>query len=103
MYYPLGNLHWPSADSIGFRILNKFNTESWPTITESVVQSADSVVQSVNSTADSSSDLARIGVWVWALREIFLICKMFRIRNLTKYLRIDNSRQSRFGSGRAYL
>ena len=45
-----------------------FDRGSWPTITESVVQSADSVVQLADSTADSSSDLARIGVWVLAVR-----------------------------------
>ena len=43
-----------------------FDRQSWPTITESVVQSADSVVQSAYCSADSGSDLARIGVWVWA-------------------------------------
>ena len=34
------------ADYKGFKILNMFDRNSWPTITESVVQSADSVVES---------------------------------------------------------
>ena len=50
-----------SADSSGFRILNGFNKGSRETITKSVVQSADSMT-------NSSSDLARIGIRVWALR-----------------------------------
>ena len=33
-----------------------------------VVQSADSVVESTNSTGDSSPDLARIDLCVWALK-----------------------------------
>ena len=43
------------------------NMESLPTITESVVESANSVVEFIASTADCSPDLARIGLWVLAL------------------------------------
>ena len=68
--------HWPtrkvgrrkSPDSSGFRILNMFNRESLPIITESVFESAVSVVELADSTADSSCDLARIGVWLRAFR-----------------------------------
>ena len=44
-----------SADSSGFRILNMFDWESWLTITESVVESA-------NSTAKSAADPIKIGL-----------------------------------------
>ena len=44
-----------------------FNRGSRPTITESVVESADSVVELAVSTAHSSPDLVRIGEWVRAL------------------------------------
>ena len=37
-----------SADSSGFKILNMFDRESRPTITESVVESADSAVESAD-------------------------------------------------------
>ena len=58
-----------SADYDGFRILNMFNLESRPTITESVVQSADSVVD-WTILLDSNYNLASIGVWIWALSPI---------------------------------
>ena len=61
---------FPSSASSAFTTLNMFERGRWPTITESVVQSADSAVESADSTADSSSDLARIGVWVWALSQL---------------------------------
>ena len=38
----------PSADSRGFKILNMFDRASRPTITESVVESADSAVESAD-------------------------------------------------------
>ena len=69
--FTVGNSQVPSADSSGFRILNMFNRDGWPTITESVVESADIVVHSVDSTVDSISDLARIGVWVWVFKGCF--------------------------------
>ena len=50
--------------------------ESLPTITESVVESANSVVESVDSTADSGPDLARLGVWVWAFRQLHWFCNI---------------------------
>ena len=45
-----------------------FDRGSRPTITESVAESADSVEESAHFTTDSGSNLARIGVWVRALR-----------------------------------
>ena len=39
---------FPSADSRGFKILNMFDRASRPTITESVVESADSAVESAD-------------------------------------------------------
>ena len=44
-----------------------FDRGSQLTIKESVVESVDSVVESADFTAHSRPDLARIGVWVWAL------------------------------------
>ena len=58
---------FPSADSSGSRILNMFNRESQPIITESVVESADSVVESADSTANFTADPVKIGLWVRAL------------------------------------
>ena len=54
----------PPADSSGFRILNMFYTDSWPTITESVVESADSAIESADSVADFTADPAKIGMRV---------------------------------------
>ena len=48
-----------------------FNRESQPIITELVVESADSKIELADSSADSSPDLARIGVWV---REFMNTC-----------------------------
>ena len=45
-----------------------FNTGSRPTITKSVVESADSGIESANSTADSAANPLKIGLWVWALK-----------------------------------
>ena len=59
---------FPTADSRGFRILNMFDMDSRPTITESVVESANSVVQSADSSVDSGPYLARISVWERAFR-----------------------------------
>ena len=51
-----------SADS---RIPNMmFNRGCRPTVTELVLELVDSAVE----TTDSSAGLAKIGVWVWALR-----------------------------------
>ena len=61
--FAIGQLQYNSE----FRISNMFNRESRPTITELVVESADSVVESADSIADSSSDVGRVGMWVWAL------------------------------------
>ena len=55
------------ANSSGLRKLNMFNRGSQPITTESTVESTNSVVKPADSTADSSPDLARIGVRVWAL------------------------------------
>ena len=48
------------------------NRESRPTITESVVEPADSVVELANSTIVSISDLAQIGLWVWAFSGVWM-------------------------------
>ena len=61
----------PSADSSGFRISNMFDRDSRPTITESVVDSADSVVESADSSPDSVPYLARISMWVRAFSLCF--------------------------------
>ena len=45
-----------SQPTSGFRILYMFNEESLPTITESVVESADSAVELADSTTDSAAD-----------------------------------------------
>ena len=50
------------ADSSGFRILNMFNMDSRPTITEPVVESDDSIPES----ADSAENPLKIGLWVRA-------------------------------------
>ena len=55
-----------SADSRGFIILNIIDQVSRPTITESVVESADYAVESADCTADSSEDPVKIGLWVRA-------------------------------------
>ena len=57
---------FPSADSIGSRILNMFNRESRPFFPESVVESTDSVVESADSTADLTADPVKITLWVRA-------------------------------------
>ena len=44
-----------------------FNTGSRPTITKSVVESADSGVESADSITDSAADPVKIGLWVRAL------------------------------------
>ena len=56
------------VDFIVFRILNMFNKESRPTITELVVESADSIAESADSTADSAANPLKIGLWVLALK-----------------------------------
>ena len=43
-----------------------FNTGSRPSITKSVVESADSGIESANSTANSAANPLKISVWVWA-------------------------------------
>ena len=53
-----------SGDSSTFRILNMFNMDSQPTITESVVESANSAIESADSMADFTADPQKIGVWV---------------------------------------
>ena len=60
-----------------------FNRENQPTITESLVQLDDSVVQSADSTADSSPDLSRIGLWVWAFSLTDVLDDKFH--NFTSY------------------
>ena len=45
-----------------------FDWGSQLTITESVAESADSVEESADFTTGSCPNLARISVWVWALR-----------------------------------
>ena len=57
------------SDSRGFKILKMFDRASWPTITESVVESADSAVESAYSMADSSEDPVKISLWVWAFND----------------------------------
>ena len=49
-----------------------FNMSSRLPITESVVESAGSVVESADSTADSTADPVKIGVWVRALRMVYI-------------------------------
>ena len=51
---------FPSADSIGFKILNMFDRESRPTMTESVVESADSGIESADSTAVNLKNLKNV-------------------------------------------
>ena len=46
-----------------------FNTGSWPTIEESLVESADSGIESADSTANYTTDSAKVSVWVRALRK----------------------------------
>ena len=50
--------------------------ESRPTVTESVVESADSAVESADSTTDSAADPVKIGLWVWVM---FNICLSFLV------------------------
>ena len=57
-----------SADLICVEILNMFNTGHRPTITISVVESANSGLESADSTANSTTDPAKVGVWVRALK-----------------------------------
>ena len=59
-----------SADWIGVEILNMFNTGSWPTITKSVVESADSGIELANSTIYSAANTLKIALWARALRGI---------------------------------
>ena len=67
-----------SEDSNGFRILNMFNRESRPIITEGVVESGDSAVELADSITDSSPKLARISVRVRASRLPTLNCNWGR-------------------------
>ena len=46
-----------------------FTTGSRPTITKSVVESADSGLESTNSTTDSAADPVKISLWVRAFGE----------------------------------
>ena len=55
-----------SADWIGVDILNMCNTGSRPTITKSVVESADSGIESADSTTDSAANPLKIGLLVRA-------------------------------------
>ena len=48
------------------QILNMFNTGSWPTGMESVVESANSGLESADSTADSAKNPLKISLWVRA-------------------------------------
>ena len=49
-----------------------FNMESRPTITESVVESADSGIESADSTADSAANPLKIGLWVRAYNTFYI-------------------------------
>ena len=55
-----------SADWVGVDILNMFNTGSQPTITKSVVESADSGIESADSTTDSAANCLKIGLLIRA-------------------------------------
>ena len=48
-------------------ILNMFNTGSRPTITKSMVESADSGIESANSNAASAANPLKSGLWLLAL------------------------------------
>ena len=43
-----------------------FNTGNWPTVMESVIESAESGLESAYSSTDSNADSAKFGMWVWA-------------------------------------
>ena len=45
-----------------------FDRESRPTITESVVESADATVELADPTTDSAADPVKLGLWLRALR-----------------------------------
>ena len=49
-------------------ILNMFDKGSRATFVKSVAKSAVFVVESAKSIADSTTDPAKIGEWVWALK-----------------------------------
>ena len=48
-----------------------FDRESRPTVTESVVVSADSAVELADSITDSAKNPLKIGLWVRALKSDF--------------------------------
>ena len=50
------------ADWIGVEILNMFTTGSRPTITKTVVESADSGLESADSTTNSAADPVKTGL-----------------------------------------
>ena len=59
---------FPPANSSRLRILNMFDRESRPTITESMVESADSAIESASFTTDSAADPVKIDLWILAFR-----------------------------------
>ena len=75
----------PSADSRGFKILNRFDRDSRPTITESVVESADSAVESADywsrPTGNGPSGYGPLDL-LW----IYIILEIFRLTTFTQIL-----------------
>ena len=49
-----------------------FDRENWPTMTESVVDSADSGIESADFTAGSAENPLKIGLWVRAFSHTFI-------------------------------
>ena len=52
-----------------------FNTGSRPTITKSVIESADSGLESADSSPDCNTDLAKVGVWARAKARVESGCR----------------------------
>ena len=49
-----------------------FNKDSCLTITESVVKSANSGIELANFTTDSATNPLKIGLRIWAFREVYV-------------------------------
>ena len=45
-----------------------FNVDSWSTIRESVLETADSVLETAGSTTGSSANIAKTHLWVWVFK-----------------------------------
>ena len=63
-------------------MLNMFDKESYIPTGVSVLQSADSELKLADSSVDSNAAKAKVGMWVWAFRDMVSVEHMHNRANL---------------------